>query len=332
MSEKSDTRITRAVALADPETDTSGPCAAERPRYLIVVGGGVPGAMIRLSAEGDRVGRSGENTVRLADLSVSRRHARIAVGPRGTAWLTDVGSTNGTFLNNRRLEPFVAERLDDGDRVQFGSAFVAKFVCLDPTDERFQRELFERSVRDGLTGLYNRGYFLDRVGPTAESAAARGLGLAVLMLDVDHFKKVNDTYGHAAGDAVLREVAAVLRESTRSEDLVARYGGEEFILVLPVAAPDQAAERAERVRAEIAARRVAVTGSDTPLRVTASLGLAFSRPPAHAPLPDPEALIHAADQALYQAKNAGRNRIVFRPVSSAELTDSELVTPYHSGT
>jgi diguanylate cyclase (GGDEF)-like protein len=135
----------------------------------------------------------------------------------------------------------------------------------------------------------------------------RGLGVAILMLDVDHFKRVNDTFGHDAGDQVLREVASVLREATRPEDLVARYGGEEFVLALPVVAPDQATERAERIREALAERRIIASGSS--LRVTASLGLAFA--PADR-VYAAAALITAADRCLYQAKNQGRNRIVFR--------------------
>jgi diguanylate cyclase (GGDEF)-like protein len=187
---------------------------------------------------------------------------------------------------------------------------VLKFVRLDPCDEQFQREMFERTVRDALTGLYNRTYFLTQVGPLAEFNAVRELGLAVLMLDIDHFKRINDTYGHDVGDHVLREVACVLREATRSEDLVARYGGEEFILALPVSAPDQATERAERIRTTLAERRIISGGIS--LRVTASLGLAFASPPR---LCSASAMITAADRCLYQAKNAGRNRISFQAES-----------------
>jgi two-component system, cell cycle response regulator len=199
-------------------------------------------------------------------------------------------------------------RLKDGDRIRLGSTVVLKFVRLDPCEEEFQRQMFERTVRDDLTGLFNRAYFLNQVGPLAEQSAVRGLGVAILMLDVDHFKRVNDRFGHDAGDQVLREVASVLREATRSEDLVARYGGEEFVLALPVVAPDQATERAERIRQTLAERRIIAGGAS--LQVTASLGLALA--PADR-VCSTSALITAADRCLYQAKNLGRNRIVFRP-------------------
>ncbi|MBY0394883.1 MAG: GGDEF domain-containing protein, partial [Thermoleophilia bacterium] len=168
--------------------------------------------MIRLNGDGTRVGRGSDADLRIHDLAVSRRHAALSVDQREGTWLTDLGSTNGTLRNGRRLAPHTPTRLVDGDRIQFGTGYVAKFVALDPNDERFQRELFERSVRDPLTGLYNRAYFRDQVAPTANLAEARGLGLAVILLDIDHFKRVNDTYGHDAGDLVLREVAQVLRD------------------------------------------------------------------------------------------------------------------------
>ena len=286
MDEKYDTKVCLAVT---PDVDADPPpvTVAARPMYLIVVSGGPPGAIEQLGPAGGRLGRSQENTVRFSDLGVSRRHAALVADPQGEIWLTDLNSTNGTFLNDGRVAPHVPHRLHDGDRVRLGSSVVVKFVRLDPCDERFQRELFERTVRDPLTGLYNRSFFLDQIGPLADLGAARGQGLAVLMLDIDHFKRVNDTLGHDAGDAVLREVAAVLRESTRGEDLVARYGGEEFVAALPVASPGQATERAERIRAALAARRIVPPGVTEPtLRVTASLGPGL-RPPRPEPSPPP---------------------------------------------
>jgi len=278
--------------------------------YLIMVNGGIPGAMLPVSAVGTELGRSSDNTYQFRDATVSRHHATLSIDAQGIPRLTDQGSTNGTHINDRRIPSHTPVRLKDGDRIRLGSTVLLKFVRLDPCEEQFQRAMFERTVRDNLTGLYNRAYFLDQVGPLAETNAMRGLGLAILMLDIDHFKRVNDTFGHEAGDQVLREVAAVLREATRPEDLVARYGGEEFILALPVVAPDQATERAERVRVTLAERRIAADGVF--LHVTASLGLAFAPANRLGPV---TALISAADRCLYQAKSMGRNRIAFRSES-----------------
>ena len=326
LDEKGATQIFGAVAKSDSTLIPT--VSATRPMYLIVVSGGIPGEMIRLNPGGTRVGRSSENSWQLLDPSVSRRHVSITADHKGEVWITDLGSTNGTFLNGNRIVGHVANRLKDGDRIQFGAAVIVKFVRLDPVDEQFQRDLFERTVRDSLTTLYNRTFFVEQLGALAERAGARGLGLAVLMLDVDHFKRVNDTFGHDVGDVVLCEVAHALRESTRTEDLVARYGGEEFVAALPVSAPDQATERAERIRANLASRRIETPGA--PLRVTASIGLAF----AHAGrVRNPVSLITAADNCLYQAKNAGRNRVVFRvdpgaAGSNGTGTDSDYVTPH----
>ena len=325
MDEKGATQIFRALVATDSGEVPGGSPLSARPLYLIVVDGGIPGAMHRLSPGGNRLGRAHESGVQFSDPGVSRRHATLVADAHGDVWLTDAGSTNGTFLNGSRLDPFTPERVRDGDRLRFGSTVVVKFVRLDPCDERFQRELFERTVRDPLTGLYNRAFFQDRIGELAERAEARGLGLAVLMLDVDHFKRVNDTHGHDAGDAVLREVGAVLREATRAEDLVARYGGEEFVAALPVSAPDQATERAERVRAALASRRIAAAGVAGTLRVTASVGLAFAYPGRFR---SASVLIGVADHGLYQAKHAGRNRVVFRTEPEAvPKTTADLYTP-----
>jgi diguanylate cyclase (GGDEF)-like protein len=157
------------------------------------------------------------------------------------------------------------------------------------------------------------------------------MGLAVLMLDIDHFKRINDRYGHVAGDGVLREVAAVIRESTRAEDLVARYGGEEFVVALPVSTPQLATERAERIRCNLAARTI-YAGNDE-IRVTASLGLAFG--PSGGSRHE-VALIMAADQALYQAKAEGRNRVVYGGLATQQTlamrkTDSAELVPVFQG-
>ena len=261
--------------------------------------------MLRLGPDETTLGRSAENTFPLDDMTVSRRHATVRMDARGLVTLTDEGSTNGTFLNGSRLDANRTVTIEDGDRIQFGSGVVLKLVRLDSSDEHFQQEMFERTVRDGLTGVYNRTYFLNQVGGLAARQAAQGIGLAILMVDVDHFKRINDRYGHLVGDIVLREVSAVIRESTRAEDLVARYGGEEFIVALPVSSPDLATERAERIRRASAARRIRAGGSE--IRVTVSIGLAFGAP--HWPL-ERISLIEAADEALYQAKAEGRNCVI----------------------
>src|SRR4051794_24747433 len=273
--------------------------------YLIAVRGGIPGTMFRLKKGMNSLGRGAENSVQMYESSVSRRHALITVDPAGTALLTDVGSMNGTFVDGRRILANRAVRVPDGTRVQLGPSVILKYVKLDPYDAGFHHELFERSVRDNLTGLYNRSYFLSQVGPLADLNATLQLGLAILLIDVDHFKKVNDTHGHEAGDSVLKHVSDVLRESTRAEDLVARYAGEKFVIAWPCTPAGQAIDRAERIRRALADSCIDAVGRE--VRPTAGLGLSFC-PPGRAR--NLTRLITEADEALYLAKDRGRNRVI----------------------
>jgi len=279
--------------------------APPSPMYLIMVHGGTTGAMLRIDGRVTSLGRAADNTHQFHDATISRRHAVLARDEEGLAWLTDLGSSNGTYLDNKRIPSRTPVQVEDGSRIQLGGSVVLKYVRLDPYDERFQREMFERTVRDNLTGLYNRGYFLEQIGPLCERNLLRNLGTAVLMVDVDHFKRINDEHGHDIGDAALREVAKSLRDSTRPEDLVARYGGEEFIVALPVASSDQAMERAERVRSLLASR--AVRAGRRELRITASVGVSCSLVGRRRTV---NGLIATADLALYEAKRAGRDRVV----------------------
>ncbi len=303
MDEKGATYLCDLIKSGSADPGAESPSA----RYLIILRGGVPGSMLPLAPGLRSLGRSSESDLQIPEMSVSRQHASIEIDNEGKVWLVDLNSSNGTFRNGERLVPRVRHLLSDGDRIGFGPSLLVKFTCPDPTEERCQRELFERAFRDPLTGLFNRGYFLDQAAHLERQAASLGLGLAVLMLDIDHFKEVNDTFGHDAGDGVLREVAQVIRSATRADDLVARYGGEEFVVALPIGTPDHATERAERIRETVASRRIALMGHL--IRVTSSIGVAFAAPGRHRPL---TSLISAADAGLYQAKRGGRDRVVFR--------------------
>ncbi len=295
---------THVCDLLSAEGRPEPPCA--KSLYFIVLRGAMPGEMIRLRPGLAALGRSPENEVQIPDMSVSRRHASLMVDDEGHAWLTDLGSTNGTYLNTHRLAARQTVGLRDGDRLGFGPSFLMKFVRTDTLDERHHREMFERSVRDPLTGLYNRAYFLNQMKYLVHQTYLRGMGLGVVMLDIDHFKGINDNHGHDVGDAVLRHVATVLRNSTRANDLVARYGGEEFVAALPIASEGQAMLRADRMRTSLKHQAIAIRGRC--LSVTGSFGVAFgsaARPHSI------ERLISGADRALYRAKSDGRDRVRF---------------------
>jgi len=168
----------------------------------------------------------------------------------------------------------------------------------------YQRGL-EAALTDALTGLYNRRYMAQHLPGLLAKAAAAGKPLALFMIDIDHFKKVNDTYGHAAGDAVLKAVAARIPDLVRAEDTAARMGGEEFMAVLPDAGPEPALRVAERLRLAIAETKIADPAAPDGLSVTVSIGVASAKAGE-----TPEALMGRADAALYRAKQAGRNRVV----------------------
>jgi diguanylate cyclase (GGDEF)-like protein len=159
---------------------------------------------------------------------------------------------------------------------------------------------------DSLTGLYNRAYFARRFEAELRRARNYMAPLSVLILDIDHFKKVNDTYGHPAGDAILKKLAEIIRKFTRASDFVVRYGGEEFVVVMTASNQDQAVQYVDQLREKVAGAEFAVPGHEHPLKVTISVGVSSFPDDGQATTE----LLKAADQALYAAKAGGRNRVV----------------------
>ena len=162
--------------------------------------------------------------------------------------------------------------------------------------------LADQAARDGLTGIFNRRELDTRAGQAVALAARHGRPLSCLLLDIDHFKQVNDTHGHAAGDTVLREAAQRIRDGCRISDIVGRYGGEEFVVLLPETDGDAAVEAADKLRALLAEAPVRAGATSIPIR--ASIGVAAWS----AAMRSPSALYAAADEALYRAKDLGRDR------------------------
>ncbi len=284
-----------ATRIRTPPAEEPAPAT---PACLVVVEGdpGWLGRRIVLDAE-VVVGRDPACEVRLDADDVSRRHARVAPDRAGHA-VHDLGSTNGTWVNGEEVE---VRHLARGDVVRIGAVALEYHPAGDP-GARLQEELRRRATTDALTGLANRGAFEEALVREVARARRAGTPLAVVVLDVDHFKRVNDAHGHPAGDGVLREIAARLAAASRAGDLAARVGGEEFAVALPGADLAAGAEAAERIRRRIAAEPVAVAGGAA-LAVTASLGVAALRDGEDAP-----ALLARADARLYDAKRAGRNR------------------------
>jgi two-component system, cell cycle response regulator len=284
---------TSVSAIAEP-----GDAITRDRAYLIVLAGSNVGEMYKISDGELVVGRGRTCDVRLVDDGVSRKHATIR-HVEGTLWVEDLGSRNGTFANGQRIR---RHPLSDGDKLQIGHATILKFTYHDHLDESFQKQMYDSALRDPLTRTYNKRYFNERLESEFRFAKRHGAPLSLLLLDLDHFKEVNDTHGHLAGDHVMSVVARRIQESVRNEDVFARYGGEEFAIIsraIPLAGAKIFGERLRRVIAE---RQIEFEGTAIP--VTMSVGIA-ALPEAAAD--SALALLASADRALYWAKAKGRN-------------------------
>jgi diguanylate cyclase (GGDEF)-like protein len=268
--------------------------------YLVVMRGPGIGERVGMS-EGDElyIGRSSNADLRLMDDGISRMHCRVRL-TGGWLEIEDLGSRNGTLHNDR---PVLACKLRVGDRIQLGAETVIKFVEMDELDDMFHDHLIESATRDALTLAFNRQYFLERLDAEVKFSIRHGAALSLLFLDLDHFKPINDRYGHLAGDHVLREFGRIAAAMVRGEDTFARYGGEEFAIIARGTTARGAFAFAERIRDATNAMRTRYEGRQIPISV--SIGVA-STPPLV--IRTSTELIHAADLALYRAKAGGRNR------------------------
>jgi two-component system cell cycle response regulator len=269
---------------------------------LHVIKGPRAGEVLTVDRADAVLGRGEDADLRIQDPSLSRTHVRFE-RDGDTLTVTDLESLNGTLVEGQRLVG--TQRLKSGDLLTLGSVLV-RFAVQDPAELQVQRDLFEAAVRDRLTGLYNRGYFDDRLSAEWAFVKRHQSNMAVLLIDLDHFKQVNDTHGHPVGDAVLRAAAGKIRESLRAEDLAARFGGEEFVVLARGTDMNGAQVLGQRLRTRIAQAEVQAAAG--PVKVTASIGVAVMR--RELVFRSPSELLAAADTALYEAKDAGRNQVV----------------------
>lgn len=270
---------------------------------LLAIAGPALGKMFEVGEE-MVIGRSHEASIVIIDDGISRRHCKLIRRREGHV-LLDMDSTNGVFVNGKRVREQV---LQPGDRIRVGSTTILKFSLQDALEESFQKRMYDSAVRDALTGTYNKRYFQDSISNEFAYFARHNLQMSVVMLDIDHFKKINDTYGHPAGDYVLKIVAKLIAQGLRTEDILCRYGGEEFAIILRSTDVQQAVLVAERIRKSIAASTFVFEGAKIP--ITISLGVATL---VNGNFSSPEHLVKAADKFLYLAKESGRNRTACAP-------------------
>lgn len=273
--------------------------------YLIVLASpGSTGKMFRLEPGQRILGRAHGACVRLESRGISRHHAKLHVDPDGAVLLEDLGSKNGTFVQGEVVKPGARLRLKDGDKLQIGDSTILKLSYQDSLDLEFQQTMYASATRDAMTGAFNRRYFDESLPKEFSFSVRHGLPLSLVILDIDRFKHINDTWGHLAGDHALVEVAHILGSGVRSEDVFARIGGEEFALLLRDCPHQNALALAERMRARIEHRIVTYEGRRLPITLSAGVSTLVNR--CH---PDARHLIADADSALYQAKRNGRNRV-----------------------
>ena len=273
--------------------------AVSRAAAMVVIHGEDLGRKFDLTSEETLIGRSSKAEIQVDQDSVSRHHAKLRLdGTRIT--VEDMGSTNGTIVNDEHIDDVL--RLRNGDLVKIGRT-VFKFIASNNIEAAYHDEIYRMTTVDGLTQVFNRRYFEDAIERELSRSRRYTRPLSLVLLDIDHFKKINDTYGHLAGDAVLKEVALTVRSRTRREDVFARFGGEEFALLLPEVDSKGAAHLAEKARKLIERHTFTFDGED--ITVTMSAGVATLLKKNESP----NELIKRADEKLYEAKGAGRNRV-----------------------
>jgi diguanylate cyclase (GGDEF)-like protein len=257
--------------------------------------------LMRLGDDTLTIGREQSNDLSLVDGSVSRFHARLDRCEEGYM-LRDLGSTNGTIVDN---EIVTQHKLVGGETIRFGS-FIFKFLRASGIEAQYHATVYNAMTRDGLTGAFNKNYLLDSLAQEIARSQRCNRPLSVLLMDIDYFKKVNDTYGHLVGDEVLREFSKRISLAKREDDLLCRYGGEEFVLILGETNLDDAIAIAENCNQYVSSQAFATSAGDIP--VTVSLGVA-QLPTSPIAADAAHALLESADQQLYRAKESGRNRV-----------------------
>jgi two-component system, cell cycle response regulator len=288
-----ETRITKVSNLRDTLGASAESC-------LVEIHGPQLGKKYVLGDEEFTIGRDEKNNIVIDLDNVSRRHC-VVVQKDKKYLITDLKSTNGTYLNDEEIKE--QQTLRSGDLVKVGGA-IFKFLSGDKIESLYHEEIYQLTICDGLTGAFNKRYFLEFLEREMGRCARYQRHLSLILFDIDHFKGINDTNGHLAGDYVLRELSQVIKPRIRKEECFARYGGEEFAIVQPEAGPENVRKLAEKLRKLVEDHRFTFEGKD--ISVTISLGVGDLT----ADMTEPMQFIKASDQNLYKAKKTGRNRVV----------------------
>jgi len=276
----------------------------EAPPALVVLMGpsGYVGKQFPLTQAEVIIGRSVDCQIFIDDKSVSRSHGRLNVVGAEVV-IMDMGSSNKTIINGNTLSPMTPYRLKNNDQIKTGNV-IFKFLERGNIEAIANKELNEKAEKDALTGAYSKGALLEKGPEAMKRSEFLNEELSVLVFDIDFFKKINDTYGHAAGDYVLKTLSQIVgQKMVRSGDYFARYGGEEFVIILHATPIKTALEVAERIRTMIETTSFVFEGKKFP--VTISLGAASRQVSEN----DWGLFFQRADEALYKSKQSGRNKV-----------------------
>jgi diguanylate cyclase (GGDEF)-like protein len=295
-SDKTEVAESETLKIRLEEAKTAAP-------VLVVISGKPLGKSFFLTKDSMVLGRDLQTDISIGETSISRRHTEFLKTPEGIL-VKDLGSTNGTFLNDAKLEG--SQTLRDGDLIRCGNT-ILKFLKEGKIENIHYGKMYDLATVDDLTGALNKKTILDVINEEFSRSQAKNTPLTMLFFDIDHFKQTNDTFGHLAGDYVLKETCNLIKNRMiRQKDALGRYGGEEFALVLRETPLRIAVDVAERIRSTIERNQFVFDGKTIP--VTISIGGA----PLDSTTKSAEDLIALADKALYDAKNQGRNRVCVR--------------------
>lgn len=277
----------------------SGDTIEEELGSIIVLHGNNLGK--RFEIKGNQIlitGRSSKCDIPIAEDNVSRQHAKV-YRRNNQFVIEDLGSTNGTFVNTKRIE---IQALNDGDIILIGNS-ILKFISGSNFEHKYHKELYRLATIDGLTQILNKSFFQSKLVEEFSRAKRYKRELSFILLDLDHFHKLNNTYGHLAGDFVLRNVASLISKNLRKEDFFGRYGGEEFAILLPEIVLDNAMILAEKLRSIVEHTKFAFEKEK--IAITTSVGVSTMTDA----ISTETQLVKKADEVLYKAKSNGRNRV-----------------------
>ena len=290
----------KTIVAHTPHSESHSLTQSRSAPLLLQYDGAAAGKRFVLSQNNITVGRRADKVdVWVDDASVSREHCRVTfLGTKAS--VTDLGSLNHTYVNDKMV--MQSAELSHGDMLRVGNIRL-RFFAHGSADQLLFDKIYKMAVLDRMLDIFRKDYVVEKLDEEFRMSKASGAGISVLMIDLDKFKVINDTYGHDAGDMVLKNVCAAVKKQVRPTDTFGRFGGEEFVIILPRTSLEQAFRFAEVLRQTIERLKISYNGLDIP--VTVSIGCAQATDEMN----ESQELIKLADVMVYRSKSGGRNKV-----------------------